>query len=129
MEREILEGNKLIVEFMELKPVEWGGMYSISQDHCTCRESTPEKALNGFASIAKYHNSWDWLMPVVEKIHSIFESEEDDIPPYIYQCEEFLLIRDELCTGRLPESWKAVVEFIKWYNENNKTNDNTRVNN
>ena len=68
---EIEQGNKIIAEFMELRPTEWGGIYSISQNHCTCRESTPEKALNGFASIAKYHSSWDWLMPVVEKIEAM----------------------------------------------------------
>lgn len=112
MNKEILEGNKLIAEFVTEEPE------VLKQD--LKRAGTLESM--------QYHESWDWLMPVVEKIHNIFESEEDDILPYIYQCEEFLLIRDELGTGRLPESWSAVVDFIKWYNENNPTNDSARIN-
>jgi len=131
MKKEILEGNKLIMKFMELKPTEWGGMYSISHNHCTCRESTPEKALDGFASIAKYHESWDWLMPIVEKI--------DSRTPY----DPCVTIEYNWCSIKVPDgrfdieivgnsrieaTYKAVVEFIKWYNENNKTNDYARIN-
>lgn len=127
MNKDVLEGNKLIAEFMELKPTEWGGMYSISQDHCTCRESTPEKALNGFASIAKYHESWSWLMPVVEKIESIVFDENNSfnvtIGSTIYcviqdangECYDMVYDGEE---SKLLVVYKAVVEFIKWYNSN-----------
>jgi len=132
MGKEILEGNKLIVAFMELKPTEWRGMYSISHNHCTCRESTPEKALDGFASIAKYHESWDWLMPVLTKIgndtgHELVIHAETS---YWNQFGDNSLITDFLGYEYPLQDgiWRAVVEFIKWYNENNKTNDNARIN-
>jgi hypothetical protein len=46
----------------------------------------------------KYHSSWDWLMPVVIKLHD----------EYNVNCVRFDI--DE-CHG-------AVVEFIEWYNRN-----------
>ena len=71
---EIIEGNKLIAEFMgynliipsmrrypnNWKTSYWERNYDIEKhttDHVLCEE-------NGL----KYHSSWDWLMPVVEKI-------------------------------------------------------------
>jgi hypothetical protein len=60
--------------------------------------------------IQKLHfdTDWNWLMQVVRKIEQL----ED-----IYECEDFLLIRDELCTGRIETSFSSVVEFIQWYNQ------------
>jgi hypothetical protein len=121
MNKEILEGNKLIVEFMEIKPTEWKGMYLISQHNHTCLEDTPEKALSRFASITKYHESWDWLMPVVERI--------DSRTPY----DPCVTIEYNWCSIKVPDgrfdieiiggsrieaTYKAVLEFIKWYNKN-----------
>jgi hypothetical protein len=114
MNKEILDGNKLIVEFMELKPTELKGMYSVSHNHCTCQESTPEKALDRFASIAKYHESWDWLMPVLEKVMAkCFELEEESDKDLI---EWFYCIRDFI--PDINSTHSAIVEFIEWYNEN-----------
>ena len=59
----------------------------------------------------KYHLDWNWLMKVISKINEIEE---------VYEIEEFLVIRDEICTGRIETTYDAVTEFIKWYNEQNK---------
>ena len=53
----------------------------------------------------QYHTSWDWLMPVVQKCFEVAEHEDD-----------FFAI-----SGNLPymdSTYKAVVEFIKEYNQN-----------
>lgn len=107
------ENNKLIAEFMGLKPVETFGRYSISLNHCTCREDTPEKALEGFGSVAKYHESFDWLMPVVEKCVTTSK-------PYEWDSHEKMtdILHDALWTLNIVEVHKAVVDFITWYNEN-----------
>jgi len=106
------ESNKLIAEFMGLKPVEHLGRYSISKDHCTCNEDTPEKAMQGFGSIAKYATSWDWLMSVVEKIYQM------DIY-YTYVSETSGQFKNSIeLTTKIDNVYKAVTEFIKWYNEN-----------
>lgn len=53
----------------------------------------------------KFHNSWDWLMPVVEKIMNIrtFGAPKQAV---------FKSIEPNIAT-----TYQAVVNFIKWYNE------------
>ena len=54
------------------------------------------------------YRDWNSLMPIVKKIEQL---------EGVYDVEEFLLIRDELCTARIETVYSAVVDFIKWYNE------------
>ena len=118
MNKEILEGNKLIMEFMELKPTEQKGMYLISQHHYTCLENTPEMALSGFASIAKYHESWDWLMPVLERIEAKGHRWEIGMSPTSSQhhyCKIWSIGTIER-VSLLDAVYGAILEFIKWYN-------------
>ena len=56
-EKEIIEGNKLIAEFMGIKIIQ--SRYGCNHPLVTC--PYPDY------SNLKYHSSWDWLMPVVEK--------------------------------------------------------------
>lgn len=109
--KQISEGNKLIAEFMGLKPVETFGRYSISKDHCTCREDTAEQAMKGFASIAKYHSDWNWLMPVWEKIVDLRDG-------FCVPHGKFLVksIYQSLYIVNIERTWKEIIEFIQWYN-------------
>ena len=91
----------------------------------------------------KYHTSWDWLMPVVEKIgeqHNIsihigicrvthrFMAQKkiakdqgigmDEVPP-IAECNEYDFI------GNV---YKAVYQFITWYNKQKQTNETKQQN-
>ena len=54
----------------------------------------------------KYHNSWDWLMPVIQKIMDISFFNGDP--------EDFYSIRNSI--PQIRNTYKAVVEFIKQYN-------------
>lgn len=65
----------------------------------------------------KYHSSWDWLMPVVEKINKIGVY---DVIIYKTTChindEREILI--ETANNDLRYCvWLAVVEFLKWQQE------------
>lgn len=55
---EITEGNRTLAEFMTGRP----------------KISKVFFELNCAAGDLKYHTSWDWLMPVVEKIESIVDN-------------------------------------------------------
>lgn len=88
------DNNKLIAEFM--------GLVVSDRDNYTSELHT-----NVDADL-KYHTSWDWLMPVVDKILDISFQDEGD-------AEDFYSIRD--CMPDINHTYKAVVEFIKQYNK------------
>lgn len=118
---EIIEGNKLIAEFRGLREESPGRWYDPTQiPHPRFRE-------------LKYHSSWDWLMPVVEKIedsHKLSEGYGFSVMIDNWNCEIQNLISGEIISSFNPSShpihskieaaWLAVVEFIKWYNQNKK---------
>lgn len=55
-----------------------------------------------------FHSSWDWLMPVCQKIDKLLFN---NIQKFGYN-DECLLSND------IEVRYQAVIEFIKWYNEN-----------
>lgn len=119
------ESNKLIADFMGLSTVEkhgellwadWDGLHS-----------------------TKYHTSWDWLMPVIEKIESIPIVEnvriaesfvniqvvnKDGISHTTFQIfytnnGRYFKQEDDLET-KIQAVYQAVTQFIQWYNLNDK---------
>ena len=68
-----------------------------------------------------YHTSWNWLMPVVEKIETLGLNIPIDIHwhgTYIGDRKSNHRIIGYVKGGkRLNHTYDAVVEFIKWYNE------------
>ena len=97
-----MKDNKLIAEFMGVEHVK---MF---------RRALSQHTFDG----AQYHTSWYWLMEVVDKIENLGYD---------------VIIRQGTCeiqtkSGNIFEcfdaskhitTYTAVVEFIKWYNENN----------
>jgi hypothetical protein len=131
------EGNKLIAEFMgwesgrfenlpnKLHKIDDGELCGISIDQL------------------EYHTSWDWLMPVVEKIgqhhYPDFWGKQgkpsdanewddtayprtfgmrDDEGNYVVRINASTLVRGKTL---IEATWLAVVDFIQWYNTQ-KTN-------
>ncbi len=71
---------------------------------------------------SNYHCSWDWLMPVVEKIES---DERYDVDILQYgtrisdnQKEIVNNIANISFDKKIDHTYKAVVEFINQYNKN-----------
>jgi hypothetical protein len=75
--------NKLIAEFMDLRSTGLS-IYKPSE--------------------YKYHTSWDWLMPVVQKI----EQDCEGVPQEMINISLY---------SDINEVYNAVVEFIKEYND------------
>jgi len=77
-----------------------------------------------------YHNSWNWLMPVIEKIDDILHDwliktheGEDTIEKWYEAYPHFHLEykEDTVCVStNILEVYKEVIEFIKWNNKNSK---------
>tara|TARA_R110002072_G_scaffold17176_2_gene65696 strand:- start:122 stop:397 length:276 start_codon:yes stop_codon:yes gene_type:complete len=87
-----MNDNKLIAEFMDWTPCDSNDntMYANPQDHSDAW-STDEM---------RFHESWDWLMPVIEEIDHL-------------QRERIQSIEDALSTRCIGDVYNAVVEFIK----------------
>jgi hypothetical protein len=72
----------------------------------------------------RYHKSWDWLMPVVDKIENTgdgFISRVTGCRIEGYLCDFVDQENTEISlqfsqTSKIEAVYKAVVEFIKWYN-------------
>lgn len=136
---EIINGNKLIAEFMGLAYCEkylYEGWYGNSEfNYRICSKDG-----------LRYHKSWNDLMPVIEKIQNI----ENFIYPYgIYKYLVSIQINfSNKCFSILPaydippsidepniekiefyennlitNCWLGVVKFIEWYNENYEKNN------
>lgn len=83
----------------------------------------------------KYHSSWDWLMPVVEKIQSLnYGFSFKGLPAQdgfgghtIVMFYHAMESRTKHSSGSFIENvYSAAVEFIKWYNES-KLSDLSKV--
>lgn len=109
----ITQGNRLIAEFM--------GFYG---------NPTTKEPITSIEKDSKYHSSWDWLMPVIEKIESINSIKDQSTTDYFFQATNFIqnytasiMSRDNLLIveaegeARIDASFNAVVEFIEWYNQ------------
>ena len=96
------ESNKLIAEFMDY----------------------PDLGNKGDFSYLKYHSSWDWLMPVVEKIegepHLCKVIIETNYCRVERNSGEHILTMGSQNLTKKEATYKAVVEFIKWYNKQKK---------
>ena len=97
--------NKLIAEFMGLdtEVFKSGKVNYYYYDKVSKQEIFLE------AHELSYNVSWDWLMPVIEKIHHLEYEHEDNMEN----------IENALDAKSITDTYKAVVKFIKDYNQNN----------
>ena len=102
------ENNRLISEFMGMKPNRYNSFPLKPTDF----------AQDGDADVRysdmKYHKSWDWLMPVIDKIRS-------EVCYVKYKEHTASMIDDGgiyINTKFRENTYNDVVEFIKWYNQN-----------
>lgn len=130
MEREFIEGNKLIATFMDYeytpspipipeisygekqfgwtKKMKWFPWYRKRMDECDF--PLERYHLGRTNDDLKFHRFWDWLMPVVFKI--LFKT------GFTKEGEEYIFaIQAALGNCEITNLWKTVVEFIEWHNQ------------
>lgn len=117
MKKKIEEGNRLIAEFM-------GGelgllAYKKAAENVAKFKEVTHGLRNHPLRELKYHSSWDWLMPVVEKINKWFDEESDNYFDKILE-DDFPDLCDLKITEKIERVWMAVVQFIKWKSETDK---------
>ena len=114
----MMNDNKLIAEFMS-GDFKVNAHYGINIDFL--KDNITAKQLE---NDLRYDKSWDWLMPVVEKIesHGIDFFIVDNRVKIAHNTDHSIdIILDSVYVGgKMTATYKAVVEFIKQYNESNK---------
>src|ERR1051326_1813036 len=120
-QNEWVEGNRLIAEFMKLAVYEKYGYLSDLDD-----------------DTVSYHSSWDWLMDVVEKIETIHDDHHGYFAVHIHAntCDiqgtnlwkamkpgstygaVYMSDPNSIFPTKIESTSYAVVQFIKWYNQN-----------
>lgn len=137
---EIIKGNCLIAEFMGMKHLSTHfdshgfEQYSWSVSNDISKQVYGYEGATCFLDEEQFYTSWDWLIPVVEKIESIedkhhghfgvhiisnscsiqatnFRSQDKIANPPHYFAEYTL-------TTKIVSTWIAVIEFINWHNQN-----------
>lgn len=111
-EKEILESNKLISEFMDLEIISDGISWFDTN----------------YRPLGSYHSSWEWLMPVVEKIEKEYKHEVHIYAHYNWKNPNrctILTWKDDVIIYTSSKSkiecvYEAVIEFIKLHNANDK---------
>ena len=123
----IIENNKLIAEFLNwefddlsetfetpfLKLVE---PQAFGDEQFSCK-------LQDFE--LEFHSDWNWLMQVVEKIENLSKEGET----YMFSITKFSarvtykgsrIVDLPIDNTKIEAVYNACIEFIKWYNEQNK---------
>ncbi|MGO1820268.1 MAG: hypothetical protein ACTH0S_11365 [Senegalia sp. (in: firmicutes)] len=126
---EIIKSNKLIAEFMGYKYIPydpdskfkagWWKKGIIKEEQIrepSFRKIGKTKFLCRRHPELRYYNSWDWLIPVLNKIGKVLKNNGDSTKVYLFQ--DYYL--PEL---NIKEVWENCITFIEWYNENNLTNE------
>lgn len=106
---ETTENNKLIAEFMgwkighpELLELRWGNEWFEGRD---------KKTTKGYLH---FNSDWNWIMEVVDKVYS------SDIyyDKYIEHNSSMFSSGKIKLSANIDHVYKQIVEFIKWYNQN-----------
>lgn len=137
--KNIVENNKLLAEFLEFEKVKFlNGCYTfIIPDylsHGEYKNLTLEDNKEVVAWDVEnliFHKDWNWLMKVVEKIHSMqsygvlinpngtyIQDEDDKVICMTFKNEE--VNGEIISSSNIEATFNCCAEFVKWYNEQNK---------
>lgn len=117
------ENNKMIAEFMELPKVPCN--IGTEDGHFTEGYKHPKIDVPIIPSGMQYKYSWEWLMPVVEKIECTTIDNDDNSDNFfnvmieVFECN---INGGDICicesgNTKREATYKAVVEFINQHNE------------
>lgn len=77
------------------------------------------KTISEYIKNPCFQNSWEWLMPVVDKIESLnFTFEIKKNWAKISKNKQVIVVRWEEDNSKIEATYNAAVEFINWYNKN-----------
>lgn len=101
-----IKGNKLIVEYLNRDIKELKGTLDYI-DLNSGEYILRDFSRNFWLKTIQYHTSWDWLMPVVA--HIIENTKNNTYSMSL-----------RMCIPDIDMTYSHVIEFIEWYNANEK---------
>lgn len=127
MEQNIIDGNKIIADFLWLKPTGIYGYWLSFDGYEKARYYKPDNL--------RFHSSWSWLMPVVEKIAKVSAADfvihfnilglNKQATASCAWLEHSYSPKNknfkEKSESAIEAIWLACIEFINFYNEIIKT--------
>lgn len=141
-QEEIIEGNKLIAEFMgftryypnmtresDLSNIYIYGIYDKVFHESLYVTNTTLSCSNGVYKCyninhsmhlkdMQFNSSWDWIIPVIEKIEKL---DDYSIVINYYSCNILDTAKLNITftsNSKIKAVYNAIIEFIKWYNKN-----------
>jgi hypothetical protein len=133
------ENNKIIAEFMELRSTnkcirdENGKYYDYfanSKFSCIKEQEIQIESENGWGLVEqdflfiedlKFHSDWNWLMEVVQRIEDLDDCGIDIFNGSVEVYKDGkTIVKINTFKTKIEKVYNACVEFIKWYNEQNK---------
>jgi len=117
----LIEDKKVIATFMGWK----NSLESATDEYCRWYNPNGDFGVMYLPEDLNYDTSWDWLMPVIDKIEEL--NFRVTLQPY--QCQIFdnskpypenFIIDADFHDDKLINAFEGVVTFIKWYNETKK---------
>jgi hypothetical protein len=104
--------NELIAEFMGSTEDK---VHAPIGDYIWFKEALNRRNLY-YKGELKYEISWDWLMPVVEKINGLYdEGKMEGFDTDIYKS-----MQDWILVTNINSAYADAIEIIKWYNNQTK---------
>lgn len=118
IEQTILNGNKLIAEFMgaEFKD-NWDNQ---GDTYIFKKKPTITSSYYWSPEELQYHSSWSWLMPVIEKIEKkgwYFDIKQNIVTiSNNTSSSEPIWFGGRTSDSKIISCWYGVIGFIEWYN-------------
>jgi len=120
---EILEGNQIIIDSqfsdMTQNAIIYNGVRESIGYTSESFYSLWGNKSHHLVRYCQYHYSYEWLMPVVERIEElgyVFEIKKNTVRVLGKQENPYEWNGGTTNDSKLLAIWYAVVEFIKWYN-------------
>jgi hypothetical protein len=109
-----VEKNIVIVEFMGIAPKDYllDGTYYYRDSPWFFTTGSYTEVQQAIVDYVKYHSSWDWLMPVIQKLFKY------DV---VFQISE-LEVKSAICYEPIEEVHQLVYHWIQKINKINEVN-------
>jgi hypothetical protein len=106
---QIIDGNRLIADFLKWEHYGDGMTYKFPNLYPIYHADDSRQTgwISDQISNAQFHTSWDWMRPVVDKIHDELSFHTEWLPRFLDELTIF---------STIEQVWKLVIQFIKWHN-------------